>query len=286
MNRGQKSHASGAPQQAPCAWREQTVANALGKAGAELLGQGLRSDFINIALPSVALHHDVCRQNWQYSLVICTLDCIGGVLLSTIKSSTMNWPKFTALLILATAMSFTPGPNNTLCTARGANHGLKRARPFVCAVPVGWGALLLVCALGQGALVVAVPFLRWTIKLVGVAYLLWLASRIVRSRQLSEADAASLNVTFWQGAALQFVNIKAWMLALAIVSGWIAGRDEPALRVAVLLPVMLAYAFASNLSYALVGEHQQGPLAGSSGQCDLACLVQAATGDRFEATPL
>jgi threonine/homoserine/homoserine lactone efflux protein len=181
------------------------------------------------------------------------------------KVMPMNWQEFTALLVLATAMSFTPGPNTTLSTALAANHGLRRALPFVCAVPVGWGVLLGVCTLGLGALVLAVPLLSWTIKLVGVAYLLWLATKIARSRQLSVADAARLNVTFWQGAALQFVNIKAWMLALAIVSGWITGRDDPGIRFAVVLPVMLAYAFASNLSYALAGSLLRDWLSGPAG---------------------
>ena len=54
----------------------------------------------------------------------------------------MNWQEFTALLVLATAMSFTPGPNTTLSTALAANHGFKRTLPFVCSVAVGWGLLL------------------------------------------------------------------------------------------------------------------------------------------------
>ena len=103
----------------------------------------------------------------------------------------MNWQEFTALLVLATAMSFTPGPNTTLSTALAANHGLRRAMPFVCAVPVGWSALLVVCTLGLGALVLAVPLLSWSIKLAGVAYLLWLAFKISRSRQLSQAIVES-----------------------------------------------------------------------------------------------
>lgn len=177
----------------------------------------------------------------------------------------MNWQEFMALLVLATAMSFSPGPNTTLSTALAANHGLKRALPFVCAVPVGWGVLLSLCALGLGALLLAVPLLGWAIKVIGVAYLLWLASKIARSRQLGKADAARMNVTFWQGAALQFVNIKAWMLALAIVSGWIAGRSDPALRMAVVLPVMLAFAFVSNLAYALAGSLLRDWLSGPEG---------------------
>ena len=177
----------------------------------------------------------------------------------------MNWQEFKALLVLATAMSFSPGPNTTLSTALAANHGLRRAMPFVCAVPVGWGVLLSLCALGLGALLLAIPLLGLAIKLIGVFYLFWLASKIARSRQLSEADAEKMNVGFWQGAALQFVNIKAWMLALAIVSGWIAGRSDPGLRFAVVLPVMLAYAFASNLIYALAGSLMREWLSGPAG---------------------
>ena len=120
-------------------------------------------------------------------------------------------------------------------------------------------------ALGLGALVLELPLLSWAVQVVGVAYLLWLAYKVSQSRQLSEADASRLNVTFWQGAALQFVNIKAWMLALAIVSGWIAGREAPGMRLAIVLPVMLAYAFVSNLAYALAGSLLREWLSGPDG---------------------
>ena len=161
--------------------------------------------------------------------------------------------EFTALLVLATAMSFTPGPNTTLSTALAANRGLPAAMRFVLSVPVGWSALLLLCAGGLGALVLALPALRWAIKAVGIGYLLWLALRLARSGQLSEADAARLSVGFWQSTLLQFVNIKAWLLALTIVAGWIAGRPDALQRLAVVLPVMLLFAFFSNLAYAATG---------------------------------
>ena len=100
--------------------------------------------------------------------------------------------EFTALLVLATAMSFTPGPNTTLSTALAANRGLPAAMRFVLSVPVGWSALLLLCAGGLGALVLALPALRWAIKAVGIGYLLWLALRLSRTGALSQADAARL----------------------------------------------------------------------------------------------
>ncbi|MCF8156206.1 MAG: LysE family translocator [Rhodoferax sp.] len=177
----------------------------------------------------------------------------------------MTWQEFTALLVLATAMSFTPGPNTTLSTALAANGGLRRAMPFVCAVPLGWSALLLVCAWGLGALVLAAPLLVWAVKAVGVAYLLWLAWKLSQARQLSEASAAALKVGFWQGVALQFVNIKAWMLALAIVSGWVAGHADAAQRLAIVVPTMLCFAFASNFLYATMGSLLRDWLRGPDG---------------------
>ena len=177
----------------------------------------------------------------------------------------MTWQEFTALLVLATAMSFTPGPNTTLSTALAANGGLRRAMPFVCAVPLGWSALLLLCAWGLGAVVLAVPLLAWAVTAVGVAYLLWLAWKLSQARQLGEASAAALSVGFWQGVALQFVNIKAWMLALAIVSGWIAGRTDPTQRLAILVPTMMGFAFTSNFLYATMGSLLRDWLRGPDG---------------------
>ena len=174
----------------------------------------------------------------------------------------MTASEFSALLVLATATSFTPGPNTTLSTALAANGGLPRALRFIAAVPVGWGLLFTLCAAGVGSLVVAVPALRWAILVGGTVYLLWLARRLWGSRSLSSVDSSRLNVGFWQGVGLQFLNIKAWMLALSIVAGWIAGQADATQRFVAVLPVLLAFALVSNLSYALVGSLLRHWLAG------------------------
>ena len=173
----------------------------------------------------------------------------------------MNWQELAALLTLATATSFTPGPNTTLSTALAANFGLKRALRFVIAVAVGWGLLLSACAGGLGTLIVSLPMLRLTVKMIGIGYLLWLALRLSRSAQLSVVDSSRLNVSFWQGVMLQFVNIKAWMLALTVVAGWIAGTADALQRFALVLPLMLCFGLASNFTYALAGSLLRGWLA-------------------------
>lgn len=173
----------------------------------------------------------------------------------------MNWQEFTALLVMAAAMSFSPGPNTTLSTTLAANGGLPRAMRFVLAVPVGWTLLLALCAAGVGALVMAAPALKWVIKALGIAYLLWLAFRLSRSGALGQTGDASVQVGFGQGVMLQFLNVKAWLLALTLVAGWIAGHPDALHRYAIVAPVMVVYAFVSNFVYALVGSLLRGWLA-------------------------
>jgi threonine/homoserine/homoserine lactone efflux protein len=167
--------------------------------------------------------------------------------------SVLSPEELTALLVLSTAASFTPGPNTALSTAIAANQGLRSAMKFIVAVPAGWGLLLTMCMVGVGQLVLTVPALRWLIVLGGTSYLLWLAFKLWDTQQLAQADTQRLNITFLQGVAVQFLNIKAWMLALSVVAGWVVGKDNTLERCLFLLPIMMGFGFCSNLAYALVG---------------------------------
>lgn len=170
----------------------------------------------------------------------------------------MSTAEITALLLFCTAMSFSPGPNTTLSTALAANGGLRRALRFCIAVPTGWTLLMVGSGMGLGALVLGVPALRWGVKLLGVAYMLWLAWKLARAGQLAQVDESRLRVTFWQGVGLQFLNIKAWMLALTLTAGWVvnaAGQpaSNPGERLLIICLLMAFFAFGSNFAYALVG---------------------------------
>lgn len=170
----------------------------------------------------------------------------------------MSGSELAALLAFCTAMSFSPGPNTLLSTAMAANHGLRHALRFCFAVPTGWVLLMLACGLGVGALVTGLPALRAAIQWGGAAYLLWLAYRLAGSGRLGQADQRRLDVTFAQGVGLQFVNIKAWMLALTLTAGWVVNAGgqpapNPGQRLALICAVMTLFAFTSNFTYALTG---------------------------------
>ena len=170
----------------------------------------------------------------------------------------MNPTEWTALFVFCAAMSFSPGPNTTLATALAANHGLRRALRFCVAVPAGWVLLMLACGLGLGALIVGVPALRWGVKLLGVGYMVWLAWKLSGAAQLAQVDARKLDISFVAGMGMQFLNIKACMLALTLTAGWVvnasgAPASNPGERLAIICGVMVVFAFTSNFTYALVG---------------------------------
>ncbi len=164
----------------------------------------------------------------------------------------MSSAELFALIALATVGTFTPGPNTALSATIAANFGLRRALPFVCAVPVGWGILLALNAAGLGVMVLGFPPLRWGLLLAGVLYLTWLAWKLANTQRLSEAAQGPV-VGFKQGVVLQFINIKAWFLALSVVSGWVIGHDNTLERLFEALPIFMFFGLTSNLTYAWIG---------------------------------
>ncbi len=125
----------------------------------------------------------------------------------------------------AVAMSATPGPNNAMVAASGANFGFARTLPHMAGVTVGFPAMLVAVALGAGDLMRAAPMLHGALKWIGVAYLLWLAGRIATARPaVAAAGSRARPFTFAQAALFQWVNPKAWIIALGAVATYTTTR--------------------------------------------------------------
>jgi threonine/homoserine/homoserine lactone efflux protein len=167
----------------------------------------------------------------------------------------MSADQFLALVVFAATGSFTPGPNNTIATVTGANFGMRAALPHILGVPFGFASMLLAAAGGVAALIVASPALTAAIKWLGVAYLLWLAWTLARSRDGVPANAGGpfrIPLTFSQSAIFQYFNPKAWMLAAATAGAFLAG-DRPLARGALVALVFGICALASLVVWAWLG---------------------------------
>jgi threonine/homoserine/homoserine lactone efflux protein len=166
----------------------------------------------------------------------------------------MSADQFTALLVFAAVSSFTPGPNNTIATVTGANHGLRAVLPHMLGVPFGFATMLVAGAAGVAVLILAVPVLAALIKWAGIAYLCWLAWKLANSRSAGELSAGpfSLPLRFHEAALFQYLNPKAWMFAMAVVSAY-AGGERPGQRVVIMVLVCAACAFASLVLWGWLG---------------------------------
>lgn len=121
----------------------------------------------------------------------------------------------------ALATSLTPGPNNTMLLASGANFGLRRTLPHVAGIAVGLVVMLMAVALGAGQVLAALPGLRRAMTVAGALYLLWLAAMIARAGPPgAEAPARGRPLGPFQAAAFQWINPKAWMMVLGAAGAY------------------------------------------------------------------
>ncbi len=131
----------------------------------------------------------------------------------------MSADTFLALVLFATITSVTPGPNNMMLFASGVNFGLRRTLPHMLGISCGFLVLLLAVGFGLGAVLKTVPVLYTVLKFAGGAYLLWIAYKIGTSRTLAEkGETGAKPMTFWAAAAFQWVNPKAWVMAVTAMA--------------------------------------------------------------------
>ncbi|MBV0931889.1 LysE family translocator [Marinobacterium weihaiense] len=130
------------------------------------------------------------------------------------------------VMIFTLSMTATPGPNNMMLTASGANFGFRRTLPHIIGVTLGCVGLMAAVALGLGGIFKTWPVLQNVLKVVGSLYLLWLAWKIATAAPPSlEAEQASHPLSVLQAAAFQFANPKAWIMAISGVASFTLAGD-------------------------------------------------------------
>lgn len=133
-----------------------------------------------------------------------------------------------ALAAFALVSSITPGPNNLMLMASGTNFGLARSVPHLLGVSIGFVLMLIVVGAGVGAALEAWPAAMLALKLVSALYLLYLAWKIATAAPPldGQSGAASRPLTFVQAAAFQWVNPKAWTMALTAMAVYVPADDR------------------------------------------------------------
>ncbi|WP_409308576.1 LysE family translocator [Pectobacterium sp. B1J-3] len=140
----------------------------------------------------------------------------------------MELSLFISMLGFLWVAAITPGPNNMLLTTSGANFGFFRSLWLMLGIMLGMQSILLLVAFGVGGLILLYPSLHFILKVLGSAYLLWLAWKIATAayEKLETNIAPPKPVRLYQGWLLQFLNPKAWLMALGAVASFSLAGEE------------------------------------------------------------
>jgi threonine/homoserine/homoserine lactone efflux protein len=160
----------------------------------------------------------------------------------------------TELLPLMTycfVMSSTPGPNNMMLTASGANFGFRGSLPQILGINTGGFIQTLLTCLGLGALFTAYPMLQTALRVGGALYLLVLAWQLTGSGARDARLARP--VSFWQGALFQAVNPKSWLKAITLASVFMPPGLPPLAGALLVATIGLVIGFPCISMWALFG---------------------------------
>lgn len=131
-----------------------------------------------------------------------------------------------AFAFFALSMSASPGPNNVMVAASGANFGFRGTLPHMFGVAVGFPIMLFAVGLGVGGMLAAQPEVQTGLRVIGSLYLLYLAWRIARAGDIEVGAKKPRPMTFLEAAAFQWLNPKAWLIAVGAL-GTYAPTGEP-----------------------------------------------------------
>ena len=165
----------------------------------------------------------------------------------------MTYDLFIALFIFGAISAFTPGPNNTLLMASGINFGFRRTVPLILGVCLGFPLMIACVGLGLGRIFEAFPLIYQVLKYAGAGYMLWLAIKIAVSKPSIEGDAATGSpMTFLQAAGFQWINPKAWVMAVTSLSAYTVASHYY-VGVASVVGTFVLMGIASATTWALFG---------------------------------
>ena len=157
------------------------------------------------------------------------------------------------LVLFALIGAFTPGPNNIMVTASGAAFGFARTVPHIAGVTIGFAIMVIAFGLGLGSVFRAYPSLHQWVRIAGALYLLYLAYRIARAGDPEAAKAARKPFSFSEAALFQWLNVKAWTLALGVIAAFTTVGGDLWGELAAITAVFAAATVASLVAWCLFG---------------------------------
>ncbi|MFJ7972055.1 LysE family transporter [Psychrobacillus sp. NPDC096389] len=158
-----------------------------------------------------------------------------------------------SLLLYAFVSSFTPGPNNIMAMLFANKYGFKKTFKFCLGVGVGFLIILILSAYFNLLLHNFLPKIEFIMKLIGAAYMLYLAIKIVNSKNSGNDNDGGNNNSFFVGVVLQFINPKAILYGITAMSTFVLPYNNTHLSLLFYSLLLASIAIMSTSSWSMFG---------------------------------
>lgn len=156
-----------------------------------------------------------------------------------------------SLFALAMTAAWTPGPNNAMLASAGATFGFRACVPHIMGIGIGFPLMIFCIAMGLGQVFEASPLLQTILRWASAVVILWFAWKTATASGPSK-EGGGRPLTFLQAAGFQWINPKAWVMAIAVTSQFVTGQDSTRLAIIVSL-VFMAAGFSSASGWTWFG---------------------------------
>lgn len=154
---------------------------------------------------------------------------------------------YLSIILFCLVTSITPGPNNIMLMTSGLNHGVLKTVPHISGIIVGFPLMVAALGFGLGTIFLNYPVIHQVIKITGIGYLLFLAWKIANTTSANAGKNLKKPLTFIQAAAFQWLNPKAWVIAIgAIATFTTVGNFEVQVVI-----IVFSYLFVGSFSMGL-----------------------------------
>ncbi|MET0100984.1 MAG: LysE family translocator [Sedimenticola sp.] len=167
----------------------------------------------------------------------------------------MSYQLYTSFIAFTLVALVTPGPNSLMLLTSGVNYGFRRTIPHILGIVLGFALMIFLVGVGLMQIFDIYPVTYDFLKVFSIAYLLYLAWKIAVSTSHCEAEKSAKPFTFLQAALFQWVNPKAWAIALAIISLYTPSRDLVFISIIFISFVVMGLPVVSF--WALLGKQMQ-----------------------------
>jgi threonine/homoserine/homoserine lactone efflux protein len=150
-------------------------------------------------------------------------------------------------------MGFTPGPNNIMVASSGVNFGFRATIPHILGVTFGFPLMLLLVGVGLARVFIAIPMVHLAFKYSSIAYLIYLSWRIATAATVDSTGGTAKPLTFIQAAAFQWINVKAWIVAVSAVTTYTVVNSSLLLQICAIATVSVGITVACLVCWTLFG---------------------------------